>query len=229
MKRSEINDALRGALDLLDAHGWRLPVWADWTDQDHQRDGATSAYLKRHQMGWDVTDFGSGDFAGCGLTLFCLRNGVLGQPGERTYAEKLLFIGEGQETPTHRHLEKTEDIINRAGGVLVMECALSDEAGRVVEGPLTLLVDGVPHRMGPWEPLNLQPGQSVTLERGVYHRFYGRPGDGPVLGGEVGQVNDDNTDNYFLSEIGRFAAIEEDEPPLRRLWNEETKIAEPSS
>ena len=41
-----------------------------------------------------------------------------------------------------------------------------------------------------------------------------------MLVGEVSQVNDDKTDNYFLEPVGRFAKIEEDEPPLRVLWNE---------
>ena len=38
--------------------------------------------------------------------------------------------------------------------------------------------------------------------------------------GEVSQVNDDFTDNYFHEKLGRFAAIDEDEPKLYPLWNE---------
>ncbi|MGO8330450.1 D-lyxose/D-mannose family sugar isomerase, partial [Rhizobium ruizarguesonis] len=45
-------------------------------------------------------------------------------------------------------------------------------------------------------------------------------GDGPVLFGGVSQVNDDNIDNVFLEPMARGAAIEEDEPPLRPVWNE---------
>ncbi|OCI90911.1 sugar ABC transporter [Agrobacterium sp. 13-626] len=221
MKRSEINHALRGAMDLLRVHGWHLPAWANWTDEDRRNNAATTSFLLNHQMGWDVTDFGIGRFAACGLTLFCLRNGIVGRGGERSYAEKLLFIGEGQETPAHLHLSKMEDIINRGGGVLVMECAATDEDGEVLDTPLTVLVDGSAHRAAAWQPIELVPGQSITLERGVYHRFYAKPGHGSVLGGEVSEVNDDRSDNYFLGEIGRFAAIEENETPLRRLWNEE--------
>lgn len=226
MKRSEINSALKGALDLLKTHGWHLPAWEGWSDDDRRQDPVTAGFLVDHQMGWDVTDFGLGNFASCGLTLFCLRNGRAGEPGERTYAEKLLFVGEGQLTPAHRHKQKTEDIINRGGGILVMECAPSDEDGRAVDAPVTVLVDGTPHHRDAWQPIDLLPGQSITLERGIYHRFYAKPGHGPVLGGEVSEVNDDNTDNYFLEEVGRFAAIEEDEAPLRRLWNEELSRVE---
>jgi D-lyxose ketol-isomerase len=41
-----------------------------------------------------------------------------------------------------------------------------------------------------------------------------------VFVGEVSQVNDDFSDNYFLEDLGRFAGIEEDEPKLFPLWNE---------
>jgi hypothetical protein len=52
------------------------------------------------------------------------------------------------------------------------------------------------------------------------HRFYGEPGSGVVLAGEVSLVNDDLTDNFFLDPTGRFAEIVEDEPPLYPLWSE---------
>jgi D-lyxose ketol-isomerase len=63
--------------------------------------------------------------------------------------------------------------------------------------------------------LRLAPGESVTLLPGVWHAFWGEGGD--VLIGEVSTVNDDETDNVFASPIGRFAAIEEDEPPTHLL------------
>ena len=220
MKRSEINAAIRKAIDLLKANRWSLPAWAHWTVEDFANAGETAKYLRDHQMGWDVTDFGSGDFSKRGLTLFCVRNGVQSAPEGKPYAEKLLIVGEGQETPTHRHRVKMEDIINRAGGVLALEFAHADRDGRPTDEPVTLLVDGVARTLQPWERLRLHPGESVTIERGVYHRFYGDEGGGAVLVGEVSQVNDDKTDNYFLEPVGRFAKIEEDEPPLRVLWNE---------
>ena len=41
-----------------------------------------------------------------------------------------------------------------------------------------------------------------------------------VMVGEVSQVNDDNNDNYFLEQVGRFSQIQEDISPLHPLWNE---------
>lgn len=62
-----------------------------------------------------------------------------------------------------------------------------------------------------------EPGESVTLPPFVYHRFWGEPGGGAVLVGEVSRVNDDHKDNRFFEAIGRFPAIEEDEPPWHLL------------
>jgi hypothetical protein len=38
--------------------------------------------------------------------------------------------------------------------------------------------------------------------------------------GEVSKVNDDTKDNCFLTPLGRFPEIEEDEPPVHLLCNE---------
>ena len=40
---------------------------------------------------------------------------------EKPYAEKLLVVGEKQETPFHFHKVKMEDIIVRGGGNLIIE------------------------------------------------------------------------------------------------------------
>ncbi|MCD2172434.1 D-lyxose/D-mannose family sugar isomerase [Rhizobium sp. C4] len=220
MKRSEINEALRTAQAMLDRFSWSLPVWGGWVAKDFAAEPEVAAYLRSRQLGWDVTDFGLGRFSECGLTLFCLRNGIAGTEGERSYAEKLLFVEEGQLTPTHRHKAKMEDIINRAGGTLVIEFSATNADGDLSDADIIVPVDGIHRRLTQWQPLELRPGESVTIMPGLYHRFYGRPGDGPVLVGEVSQVNDDRTDNFFLEPVGRFSEIEEDEPPLRPLWNE---------
>ncbi len=227
MKRSEISAAIARALALFEAKGWTLPPSAHWSAAQFEADPETAHHLSQHQMGWDVTDFGLGDFARRGLTLFCLRNGLQGDPLSMPYAEKLLVVGEGQETPMHLHRIKMEDIINRAGGVLALEFMGADEAGRPTDAPTTLRVDGERRSLRPRETLRLNPGESVTIPRGVYHRFWAE--GGLALVGEVSQVNDDRADNYFLEPIGRFAKIEEDAPPLRLLWNEIAVSRRPST
>lgn len=68
--------------------------------------------------------------------------------------------------------------------------------------------------------VTLHPGESVTLSPHQYHEFHAVPGTGSILIGEVSQCNDDNTDNRFYEEAGRFPEIEEDEAPYRLLCNE---------
>ena len=216
MKRSDINATIARFKDVLHAFRWALPPWAMWSPADYAANPDLARWLSAHQMGWDVTDFGSGDFDRRGLALFCVRNGIQSDPDSVPYAEKLLLVGEGQETPFHTHKVKLEDIINRGGGDLVIEFRQSPW----FDGAIELRCDGILHRLAPDQPLTLRPGESVTIPRGLYHRFYGRPGGGAVFVGEVSQVNDDGSDNYFLEPLGRFSKIEEDEPPIHPLWNE---------
>ena len=60
--------------------------------------------------------------------------------------------------------------------------------------------------------------------RGVNILFYGEPGTGTVMVGEVSQCNDDTTDNRFYEQIGRFPDIIEDEEPLHLLCSDYTKF-----
>jgi len=172
-------------------------------------------------LGWDITDFGSGDFPRTGLFLFTLRNGSprnLETRQGKTYAEKVMLAGEDQVTPMHFHWQKTEDIIDRGGGNLVLRLYNStpDGAGLLDTG-VVVLTDGLRRVIQAGGLVTLHPGESITLERGMYHSFWGEPGHGRVLVGEVSSVNDDRTDNRFLDPVGRFPAIAEDEPPLYLL------------
>ena len=88
---------------------------------------------------------------------------------------------EEQETPLHFHWLKTEDIINRGGGNLVMELYLASDDDKLLERPVTVSIDGVLTTVNAGEPLVLKPGQSITLTPRLYHRFYGEKGKGRVL------------------------------------------------
>lgn len=213
MKRSEINAALRAARTVCAEMRFALPSWAEWTAADHAANREASRFLADRQIGWDVTDFGSGDFARRGLVLCCTRNGIQGVATERPYAEKLLFVGVGQETPFHAHKVKLEDIICRGGGDLMVEFTAEGSFAQEV----TARVDGaeVPILHG---PIRLAPGQGITIPRGMQHRFWAE--GAPAFVVEVSQCNDDKGDNFFLEPLGRFAEVEEDEAPLYPLWNE---------
>ena len=220
MKRSEINAAIVEAKDMIDKYSWVLPKWGYWSKKEYDKNPTLKKYLKEHQMGWDVTDFGKGEFSKKGITLFCIRNGIQGNNDDKPYAEKLLFMRECQEIPFHSHKVKLEDIINRGGGDLVIEFLEVDSNQIELNSKIDVLIDGEIVSIAPREPLILKRGQSVTVERNIYHKFYSAKGSGMVMAGEVSQVNDDNKDNYFLESLGRFSEIEEDEEAIHPLWNE---------
>jgi D-lyxose ketol-isomerase len=145
MKRSEINDIMAEADDFIRSFGFVLPPFAYWTpDEMKARRGQIDAIVAG-RMGWDITDYGQGDFEKLGLFLFTLRNGRLAdlqKGGGMCYAEKLLISKQDQISPMHRHYLKAEDIINRGGATLAIELFGSAEDGsfdgrRAVPWPAT--------------------------------------------------------------------------------------------
>lgn len=203
---------------MIRAAGFTLPPFAHVAPADLNRLAGSEVIARR--LGWDVTDYGAGDFAALGLALFTLRNGrVADLTAGRgmLYAEKLLVLREGQYCPMHTHRLKAEDIIHRWGdGWLEVEVFASDAAGgRDRAAPVTVLCDGLPRRLPAGGRLVLHPGESVTLMPGDWHAFRARGGD--CLLGEVSTVNDDESDNIFDPPLPRFATVDEDEGPWRWL------------
>ena len=221
MKRSTINTIMAAADDMIRSHGFTLPPFAYWTPDAFAKrvaDG-TARRIADARMGWDVTDYGQGDYDKMGLFLFTLRNGSLAdlQRGSgMVYAEKLLISSANQISPMHTHVIKSEDIINRGGATLAVELFGSDAEGNFDKTKgVTVLTDGLERNLPPGHVLKLAPGESITLNPGDWHAFWGEGGD--VLIGEVSTVNDDETDNVFRDPIGRFANIEEDVAPTHLL------------
>lgn len=216
MKRSTINTLIREGESFFASHEFHLPPWAHWEPESWRAHSGQAGEIAQTQLGWDLTDFGRGEFEKRGLLLFTIRNGMP-DGSIKPYCEKALIIKENQETPFHFHWHKTEDIINRAGGTLIMEAAWADDEGGLADREVEVAVDGLPRRVPAGTPIRLQPGESITLPPYLYHRFYAEEGTGTVLAGEVSTVNDDKNDNRFLEELGRFPEIQEDEPPYRLL------------
>jgi len=189
-----------------------------WKTAGHELDEVRDCML-----GWDITDFGMGDFDRIGFSLITLRNGSRSQADRypKVYAEKLLYLKEGQMACNHFHWFKTEDIINRGGGnvlIRVYNSLPNEEIDQ--ESDVTVHTDGRTRIVPAGTRIRLTPGESIWITQGMYHDFEVEPGTGPVLLGEVSQCNDDNTDNCFLPPVGRFPEIEEDEVPYRLLCNE---------
>ena len=226
MKRSEINAALREMEQMIRDHGVSLPPFCSFTPEDWRHVGREYDEVRDCMLGWDITDYGQGDFDRVGFSLITLRNGNRAMPDRypKVYAEKLLFLKEGQYSPMHFHWFKTEDIINRAGGNVLIKVynSLPDEEIDTVSD-VTVHTDGRTYTVPAGTQVRLCPGESIHIQQRLYHDFTVEPGTGPVLLGEVSQCNDDKSDNRFNPPMGRFPAIEEDEPPYRLLCGEYPK------
>ena len=226
MKRSEINANIKWAEGFLADNNIRLPDMAYWSLEDWKLNRALTETVKNVELGWDITDFGTGDFATVGAVLYTVRNGLVDRPSVGVpYCEKYILMKEGQHLPNHYHVFKSEDIINRAGGdISVFLWNADPKTGAKLDTDVHVFMDGVEKIVKAGEEVVVTKGNSITLSPYIAHIFGPKPGTGDCIVGEVSKVNDDHTDNYFLDKIARFADIDEDEPALRPLCNECAKI-----
>ena len=223
MKRSEINRALKELEQMCETYHCYLPPFCHFSPDDWKQAGAEYDEVRDCMLGWDITDFGMGDFDRLGFSLITIRNGSRGHPEKypKVYAEKLLYLKEKQRAANHFHWYKTEDIVNRGGGNVLIRVynSLPDE-GIDYENDVHIHKDGRHFTVPAGTQIRLTPGESIWITRKMYHDFAVEPGTGPVLLGEVSQCNDDNSDNRFEPPVGRFPEIQEDEAPYRLLCNE---------
>lgn len=221
MKRSEINNIIKEMEILIKENGFKLPPFAEWTPKEWETKGREYDEIRDNRLGWDITDFGLGDFNKVGFGLFTIRNGNQHNPKyKKVYAEKILFLRDNMMAPMHFHWFKSEDIINRGGGTMLIKLYNSDKDGNLLETDVIVHSDGREYTIEAGGMVELKPGESITITPYLYHEFHVVPSSGSVLIGEVSQCNDDETDNRFYEKIGRFPKIEEDEPPYRLLCNE---------
>ena len=118
MKRSEINKALKELEAMCAKYKCYLPPFCNFTPEEWQEKGHEYDEVRDCMLGWDITDYGLGNFDKFGFSLITIRNGCRTQPEKypKVYAEKLLYLKEGQMAANHFHWFKTEDIINRGDG-----------------------------------------------------------------------------------------------------------------
>lgn len=221
MKRSELNKIMKDAVEFTEKMGFKLPPFAFWGPDEWSEKGEDYNEIRDNMLGWDITDFGSGDYKSVGLLMFTLRNGNFNDKKYiKPYAEKVLIVEEEQITPFHFHWSKMEDIINRGGGNLIVQLYNATEDEKLADTPVTVFVDGHIYEIPAGGTVTVRPGKSISLPPRQYHKFWGEKGKGKILVGEVSKVNDDRVDNRFLEPTGRFPEIEEDEKPLYLLGNE---------
>ncbi|MGZ3629924.1 MAG: D-lyxose/D-mannose family sugar isomerase, partial [Ktedonobacteraceae bacterium] len=166
MKRSEINAIIRDADAFLRLSGFYLPPFAYWTPEDWQSKRKLAHEIIDRRLGWDVTDFGQGDYRNVGLCVFTLRNGSpenLTTHRGKTYAEKILIVDRNQVTPMHFHRVKMEDIINRGGGNLVVQLYNSTPDEGLDSSDVIVNTDGLKHTIQAGGKVILHPGESITI------------------------------------------------------------------
>lgn len=217
MKRSEINQYINEAAEFFAAHLFYLPEWAKWTPVEWEMKGSECDEIRRNALGWDVTDFGKGNFLKEGLTLVTIRNGNV-KLDHKPYCEKIMFVREKQVTLMHFHWTKMEDIINRGGGDLCIRLWKAGKEEKPLEGKVSIQIDGITKTFTAGEVIRLKSGQSISFVPYIYHEFWSE--NGPSMIGEVSTVNDDANDNRFFEPLGRYPFVEEDDKAEHLLCNE---------
>jgi D-lyxose ketol-isomerase len=213
MRRSFIDRRIDAMLELCERHRFKLPPFALWGEAQYLAAPASARRIREAGLGWNVVEFKPGAYASEGLSLFTTRMGEwrdLASGGGRLYAEKAMMAEDGQRTPHHFHIVKTEDILNRGGARFVVELFKVDAGGARRNERFQVLKDAEMLDLAPGARVFLEPGESLTLEPYVAHAFWAE--GGTVLAGEISLANDDATDNYFLPPLEPFAPIEEDAP-----------------
>ena len=62
MKRSEVNEILDQSWSFIKSHGVHLPPFAHWSPEKWRTMGPEVREIVENNLGWDITDFGSGDY-----------------------------------------------------------------------------------------------------------------------------------------------------------------------
>jgi D-lyxose ketol-isomerase len=228
VKRSELNRIIEDGLAFADSMGFAMPSFARWSPEEWRAHGPEFDEIRDNMLGWDVSDFGTGDFAKVGLLILTLRNGNFNDPSyPKPYAEKVLIQDEDQVLPFHFHHRKMEDIINRGGGNLIVEVANSGPDARFLDTPIQVTIDGHRRTVARGELIRLERGESICIRPRQFHRFWGERGTGRVLVGEVSSVNDDRVDNVFPEYGERLPDIIEDEAPRYLLFKDYDRHGRP--
>ena len=182
MKRSEINAAIKRMEKLIADCRFALPPFCGFTPESWDEKDSSYGEIRDNMLGWDVTDYGEGRFGELGFTLITLRNGNLNNKKyEKTYAEKLLMLEEGQYAPMHFHWNKMEDIINRGGGNVFIKVYNSTEDGEFADTDVKINTDGREYYVKAGTRVRLTPGESITIYPYMYHDFEVEEGTGAVL------------------------------------------------
>lgn len=206
LKRSFIDEKIEQAIDLIKRRGYPVPEFFFWTKEDWKTKSREYQEIVDTDMGWDITDFGSGDFNRRGLLLFNVRNGRQGDVRyPKVYAERICFTLPGQDNPPHWHKSKMEDLINYGDSPLYMQLFNVDPEGQMdTESDVLVQLSGRRFKIKAGEAVEIRPGQSLTLTPGIIHQGVAGPDSQPADGMgfliEISSVTNDTGDNIYLDD-----------------------------
>ena len=182
MKRSEINRALRELEAMCKKYRCYLPPFCRFTPDEWKTKGHEYDEVRECMLGWDITDYGLGNFDEVGFSLITIRNGSRKHAGEvsrRSTQKSSCILKEGQYSPNHFHWFKTEDIINRGGGNVLIRVYNSKEDESIdYETDVTVHTDGRTYAVPAGTQIRLTPGESIFIYQRLYHDFTVEPGTG---------------------------------------------------
>ena len=90
MKRSEINKALKELEAMCQKHCCYLPPFCNFTPAQWQEIGHEYDEVRDCMLGWDITDYGLGNFDKFGFSLITIRNGnrAMADKYPKVYADR---------------------------------------------------------------------------------------------------------------------------------------------
>lgn len=77
MKRSQVNEILLHADEMIRCCGLTLSPIAYWTPEEFKAKANIAHHIIDARCGWDITNYDDGNFEKMGLFLFTLRNGFM--------------------------------------------------------------------------------------------------------------------------------------------------------
>ena len=109
MKRSKINQSIREMEAMLKKYHVSLPPFCNWTPEEWEHKNHEYDEIRDNQLGWDITDCGLENFDKVGFALITIRNGNQKlEKYKKVYAEKLIYLKDGQTFPSHFHWIKVK-------------------------------------------------------------------------------------------------------------------------
>ncbi|MFY8032520.1 MAG: D-lyxose/D-mannose family sugar isomerase, partial [Devosia sp.] len=91
MKRSRVNQIMRESDEFIRSFGYIMPPFAYWSPAEFKAKKPIAQAIINSNLGWDISDYGLGEFDKTGLFLFTVRNGNnadLAKGRGMLYAEK---------------------------------------------------------------------------------------------------------------------------------------------